>query len=166
VARPPLDLLEVARWPPPASREAVATPRSGQGWCAATSWPLGVAQSPFHFFFLFIKKNKFIYLFFNNFIFSFYSDGHMSASYWFDVARTWHLTESVKFFNRIWLQWSICNYCLPRGPPMNFLNHRKWKIIIAYHRDQQCIYPFSKIWFFINYLSPTCKLCSILWIWE
>jgi hypothetical protein len=53
----------------------------------------------------------------------------VSHSYWSDVALTWHLMESVKNFNGIWRQWSICNYCLPQWPPMNFLNHREWKII-------------------------------------
>jgi len=54
----------------------------------------------FFFFFFFFLKKKLIYLFFNKFIF-FYSDGHVSPSYWFDMALTWHLIESVKFFNRI-----------------------------------------------------------------
>jgi hypothetical protein len=57
-------------------------------------------------------------------------------SYWFDLALTWHLTESVKKFNGIWCQGSICNYYLPQGPLINFLNHREWKIIMTYHMDQ------------------------------
>jgi len=65
----------------------------------------------------------------------------VSPSYWRHVALTWHLTESVKNFNRIWRQGSICNYCISRGPPVNFLNHREWKIIMVYHRDQRCNYP-------------------------
>jgi hypothetical protein len=44
---------------------------------------LGVARLPFPFFSFFFL-NKFIYLFFNNFFF--FSDGHVSLSYWFDVA--------------------------------------------------------------------------------
>jgi hypothetical protein len=34
---PPLDLLGVARWPPPAFGEAAATPRGGREWGAAIS---------------------------------------------------------------------------------------------------------------------------------
>jgi len=58
------------------------------------------------------------------------------------VALTWHLTEYVKKFNGILRQGSICNYYLPQGRPMNFLNHKELKIIMAYHRDQWCNYPF------------------------
>jgi hypothetical protein len=38
----------------------------------------------------------------------------VSLSYWFGVALKWHLTESIKKFNRIWFQRSICNYSLPQ----------------------------------------------------
>jgi hypothetical protein len=42
------------------------------------------------------------------------------------------------------------NYCIAQGLPMNFLNHKELKIIMAYHRDQRCNYPkyFSA---FLNY---------------
>jgi hypothetical protein len=106
-------LLGVARWPPPASGEATATPKGGWRWPdegSATPIDRGWQDHPFSFFFFeffeffffffFFLKKKLIYLFFNKFIF-FYSDGHVSPSYWFDMALTWHLIESVKFFNRI-----------------------------------------------------------------
>jgi hypothetical protein len=63
--------------------------------------PSGVAHSHpsfFLFFSFFKKKNKFIYLFL---IIFFYSNEHVSPSYWFDVTLTWHLTESIKNFNEI-----------------------------------------------------------------
>jgi len=71
----------------------------------------------------------------------------------------YHLTESVKKFNRIWRKWSNCNHCIPQWPPMHFLNHREWKIIMKYHRDQQYNYPFflfqkqSSDWCFV----ATCR---------
>jgi hypothetical protein len=55
---------------------------------------------PFLFCFVFCFFLKYIYLVFNKFIF-FYSDGHVSPSYRIDVMLTWHLTKSIKFFNRI-----------------------------------------------------------------
>jgi hypothetical protein len=52
------------------------------------------------------------------------------------------LTDSVKMVDGKSTQGVKCNYCIPQGPPMNFLNHREWKIIMAYHRDQRCNYPY------------------------
>jgi hypothetical protein len=51
---PPLDLLGLARWPPPAFEEAAATPKGG--------------GHLFFFLFFLKKKKKFIYLFFKKFI--------------------------------------------------------------------------------------------------
>jgi len=77
----------------------------------------------FYFYFLFLNNNKFIYLFFNKFIFFLFRWTRV-AILLFDVV-----------LNRIWLQRLICNYCLLREPPMNFLNHMEWKIIITNHVD-------------------------------
>jgi hypothetical protein len=57
----------------------------------------------------------------------------VSPSYWRHVSLTLHWTESVKNFNRIWRQGSICNYCILQGPPIHFLNYREWKIIMTSH---------------------------------
>jgi hypothetical protein len=78
-----------------------------KGVAASHPWrPLGVARGQPHwlgvapcFFFLnfnFFLKNKYIYLFFNKFIFFIKMDTchHL-------IGDTWHLTESVKKFNRI-----------------------------------------------------------------
>jgi hypothetical protein len=114
------------------------------GWRAAT--PKGWLGHPFSFFFFefflnFFYKKISIFIYFLINLYFFYDGRHVSPSYWRHVALTWHLTESVKNFNRIWRQGSICNYCISQGPPMNFLNYREWKIIMVYHRDQRCNYP-------------------------
>jgi hypothetical protein len=83
-----------------------------------------------------------------------------SPSYWRHVALTWYLTESVKNFNRIWCQVSICNYCIPQGPPMHFLNHREWKIIMAYHMDQRCNYPLYLKIFLLRLALEEQELCG------
>jgi hypothetical protein len=48
--------------------------------------------------------------------------GHWGPFYWRHVSLTWHLTESVKNFNRIWRQGSNCNYCIPQIPPIRVDN--------------------------------------------
>jgi hypothetical protein len=99
--------------------------------------PLGVVALAFLFFF-FLNFNfnfKKIYSLFIYFLIIF-------LLRWTHVAflLVWRAVDVA--FNRIWRQGSICNYCLPQGPPMNFLNYREWKIIMAYHRNQWCNYPF------------------------
>jgi hypothetical protein len=74
-----------------ASGEAAATPSGGAtiGW----GWP----SHPFPFFVFFLKKKKkFIYLFFNKFIFFIKMNTCRHL-----IGLTWHLTESVKKFNGI-----------------------------------------------------------------
>jgi hypothetical protein len=81
VARwPPLDLKGVAQRPPPLA---------GGGFLLLLFlFSFGIL--------IFLNKNKFIYLFFNKFIFFITMDmcRHL-------IRDTWHLTEFVKKFNRI-----------------------------------------------------------------
>jgi hypothetical protein len=74
----------VAKGHPQPMGVALGVARSHPQWpgvaCGHPQWP--GHPSSFLFFFLFLfKRNKFIYLFFNKFIF-FYSDGHVSIFYW------------------------------------------------------------------------------------
>jgi hypothetical protein len=61
------------------------------------------------------------------------------------IGDTWRwrvrLTDSVKMVDEKSTQRVKRNYCIPQGPPMNFLNNKKWKIIMAYHMDQRYNYP-------------------------
>jgi hypothetical protein len=55
------------------------------------------------------------------------------------------LTGSIKMVDRKSTKGIKRNYCIQQGPPMNFLNHREWKIIMAYHIDQRCNYPIENL---------------------
>jgi hypothetical protein len=136
------------KWPPVAACHprplgvAVRHPR----WLGAARPPSkGWPSHPFQlFFFVFFFLNlNFIYFLINLYFFiKMDTCRHL-------IGDTWYLTESVKNFNRIWQQGSSCNYCIPQGPLMHFLNYKEWKIIMAYHIDQRCNYPYIYIYIYI-----------------
>jgi hypothetical protein len=64
----------------------------------------------------------------------------VSASYW--MWRYW-LTESINLLDGKLVHGVIRNYCLPRWPPINFLNHMEWKIIIVNPETNGAIIPYK-----------------------